>query len=128
MNKGVLLPLMITFLVLASWCLPVLARAQDGASLHQVQAVVDGLSSTRHAYRADELLRMQPGVVMSRTDLNTSNLYLQVTPDCALDQAVINTLLSPIGLSVRCLRREEAGTAPFRHLGTGPCPLEQDAR
>lgn len=91
------------------------ANAQD--QLHQVQAIVVGSRSPRHAWQADSVLRSQPGVVVSRTDHNTRNMMLQVMPACALDATQINALLQPVGMAIRCWHRTPIlpGTV-FRHL------------
>lgn len=85
--------------------------------LHQVQAIVDGVRNNRHAWQADSLMRLEPGVVVSRTDFNTRNVMLQISADCSLDRSSVNALLAPLGMSVRCWQRAPLvwGT-PFRHL------------
>lgn len=91
------------------------ANAQD--QLHQVQAIVVGSRSPRHAWQADSVLRAQQGVVVSRTDHNTRNLMLHVVPACVLDAAQINALLQPVGMSIRCWQRTPIlPGAAFRHL------------
>lgn len=91
------------------------ARAQD--QLHQVQAIVVGSRSPRHTWQADSVLRAQPGVVVSRTDHNTRNLMLHLVPACTLDAAQVNTLLQPVGISIRCWQRTPIlPGGVFRHL------------
>lgn len=93
----------------------------DAQQLQQIQAVVDGLTSPQHAAEANEVLVPIPGVTMSRLDHNTKNLFMHVSPDCALDATGLRLLLEPFGLNVRCVRRLEIGSGPFRHLDPQTC-------
>ena len=114
--------------VFATICLVGRAWAQDPAASHQVQAVVEGLRSPQHAYEADKLLRALPGVIISRTDHNTRNLFMRVSPQCAVSAASLNGTLAELGMSVRCFQRGPVGPEPFRHLDPRSCGLAPNNR
>ncbi len=96
------------------------ARAQQ-TDLHQLQALVAGLQSPQQARQLSLLVNEQDGVVVSRFDVHTQNLMVQMHPSCTLDDAALNALLEPHGVRVRCVTRSVVGSAPFRHLEPGPC-------
>lgn len=90
-------------------------------TLHQVQAVVVGLQDPQQARQLSLLVNEQDGVVISRFDVHTQNLMVQMHPSCALDHGALNALLEPHGVRVRCVTRSEVGAAPFRHLDPQTC-------
>ena len=98
-------------------------RAQAPA-LHQVQAVVDGLRSPRHAHEAALIIGQQPGVRVCRVDHNTRNLMLQVDPSCGLTKEQVATLIAPLGMDIRCWERGPLTADPFRHLDPRTCGVE----
>jgi len=109
-------------ILMAMVCTTSKADAQDGdPPTGQIQAIVNGVNSPHHAHQADLILRQEHGVLMSRTDHNTRNILLHVAPDSELDMAALNTLLAPIGMSVRCVQRTLLGSAPFKHLDPRQC-------
>ncbi len=89
--------------------------------MDQVQAVVDGLGSPHQALRADDRLRALNGVLLSRTDVHTSNLYLLVRSDAVLTVNEVRAAVAPLGLTVRCFVRGPRADNPFRHLDPGQC-------
>lgn len=86
-----------------------------------VQGVVVGLNDATTAKEARMVLEEQPGVIMARFDVPTKNMMLHVSPTCGIDQAALNVLLTPLGLSVRCFARRDARELPFRHLDAERC-------
>ena len=96
------------------------AHAQQ-TTLHQLQGVVVGLQDPQLARQLSLLVNGQDGVVVSRFDVHTQNLMVQMHPSCALDHATLNALLEPYGVRVRCVTRSELGTGPFRHLDPETC-------
>lgn len=90
-------------------------------TLHQLQAVVVGLQDPQQARQLSLLVNEQDGVVISRFDVHTQNLMMQMHPSCTLDHAALNALLEPHGVRVRCVTRSEVGAAPFRHLDPQAC-------
>lgn len=108
-------------LALAAVCCLTTARSQQPGDLHLVQAVVDGLRSPRHAWQADSILRLQHGVVVSRTDHNTRNLMMHLQPGCSLQRAEVEALLLPLGMSLRCWRRAPITPERFEHLDPRTC-------
>ncbi len=106
-------------LIMASFLLPVADMVAQ--ELHQVQAVVDGIRSPRHAAQADALLRQQEGVAMSRTDHQTRNLLIHVEAGTPIGPTELNAWLSPLGMSVRCHRRNAVNASTFRHLDPRTC-------
>lgn len=94
------------------------AAAQE---MQQVQAIVNGVRSPQHAAQADAILRVQAGVIISRTDFNTRNLLLHTTGQAVLGATQLNDLLAPLGMSVRCYQRSVVGSAPFHHLDPRTC-------
>ncbi|MBL0127155.1 MAG: hypothetical protein IPP83_06775 [Flavobacteriales bacterium] len=89
--------------------------------LQQIQAVVDGITSPQHAAEINAVLAAQPDVVMSRTDMHTKNLLIHAMPECTLDAVAINTLIQPLGASVRCFQRERLVPGHFKHLDPQAC-------
>lgn len=86
-----------------------------------VQAVVDGLSDPAVAREARLLVEQQPGVLMARFDVRTSNMMLHVTEDCGIGPNSLNELLLPMGIQVRCYERRDARERPFRHIDPERC-------
>ena len=91
-------------------------RAQD-----LVQGAVDGLTDPVVAREASVMVQQQSGVLMARFDVRSRNMMLHVTPECVIDATALNTLLSPLGLQVRCFSRRDASEGPFRHVDAGHC-------
>lgn len=102
-------------------CAIAMSATSHAQQLQQVQAVVDGISSPQHAAMANEVLAPIAGVVMSRLDFRTKNLFMHVRPDCQLDAASLRLLIEPLGLSVRCFQRRNAVTGQFSHLDPQNC-------
>jgi len=96
------------------------AHAQNSEQ-HLLQAAVDGLRNAHHAEQASNVLRDQQGVLMARFDPHTRNMMLHVDAELAIDRHTINGLLQETGISVRCLKREVVGAAPFRHVDADNC-------
>lgn len=102
------------------------ASAQDdrgeafGATRYQ--ALVDGLLSTRHAARVDDLLRSEPGVIQSRTDHATRNMIIDVQNASTFDPLLINNLLGRVHVTVSCMRRTSPHQA-FIPMSQGECEL-----
>lgn len=94
-----------------------------------VQAAVHGLADQDRVRQATTIVKGLPGVIMARFDIPTRNMMLHVTPDAALDAALLNALLQPHGISVRCYQRQAANAAPFRHVDADLCggetPIER---
>ncbi len=95
-------------------------KAQDQQT-HLIQAAVHGLHNAHHAEQAAQMLRTTKGVRMARFDQHTRNMMLHVDAGLVLDRGMINDLLEPIGVSVRCLQREPVGSTPFRHVNADDC-------
>lgn len=102
-------------------------RAQQG-QLHQLQAVVVGLQDPQLARQLSLLVNEQGGVVISRFDVYSQNVMVQMHPSCALDHATLNALLEPYGVRVRCITRSVLGTGPFRHLDPETCREPSQSR
>lgn len=90
-------------------------------TLHQLQAVVVGLQDPPQARQLSLLVNEQDGVVISRFDVHTQNLMVQMHPSCTLDHEALNALLEPHGVRVRCVTRSLVGAVPFRHLDPQTC-------
>ncbi len=90
-------------------------------TLHQLQGVVVGLQDPQLARQLSLLVNELDGVVISRFDVHTQNVMVQMHPSCALDHATLNALLEPHGVRVRCVTRSTVGAAPFRHLDPQTC-------
>lgn len=108
-------------IAIATTCFAISAYAQQPPDLHRVQAVVDGVRSPQHAWQADSILSAQPGIVISRTDYNTRNLMLHLQPACGLQEAEVEALLLPLGMSLRCWHRAPITAARFEHLDPRSC-------
>jgi len=106
----------------------VLSGATGANAQHLVRSVVDGLVDPVIAREAALLLEQQDGVRMARFDVHTRNMMLRVDASCTLNRSTLNTLLAPLGLQVRCLRRSAGMSEPFRHVDPDQCadPLEQE--
>lgn len=102
-------------------CMVTMCSASHAQELQQVQAVVDGIDSPQHAALANEALTPIAGVVMSRLDFRTKNLFMHVRPDCQMDAASLRLLIEPFGLSVRCFQRSNVITGQFSHLDPQNC-------
>lgn len=89
--------------------------------MEQLQAVVDGLSSPQHAAQVNAVLTVMPGVLMSRLDHNTSNLFMHLAPGAHMDAAILGAALAPFGLTVRCCKRGETTGGKFHHLDPQAC-------
>lgn len=96
------------------------ARAQSPAQ-DQVQAVIIGLHTPQQAHHVDELLRTMDGVLVSRTDLHTSNLFMLVRADSPMTRALVDQRLVGTNLEVRCWTRSPRTEAPFHHLDAQQC-------
>ena len=124
--EGMLRPIARRVILSVLACTAISVKAQDNVpALHQIQAVVIGVNSPQHAHQADLILRAQPGVIMSRTDHNTRNILLHIAPNITLDQARLNELLAPLGMSVRCVERTLLGSTRFKHLDPQTCGSDQ---
>ncbi len=99
---------------------PVLAGAQSTAG-DQVQAVVIGLHTPQQAHHVDRILRTMEGVLVSRTDQHTSNLFLLLRPGSPVTRDLVLQRLAPMGLEVRCWTRGPRSDAPFHHLDPDQC-------
>ena len=105
---------------LAIACGPSPASAQDSA-VDQVQAIVIGLRSPQHALQADRHLNAIPGVLLTRTDQHTQNLFLLVNADSPDVEAAIRSALAPLGLKLSCWTRGPRRDRPFVHLDPEQC-------
>lgn len=117
-QRGGTVALKMALLMVSSLALNAFSVAQER---QQIQAIVVGLTSTQHAYEVNEVLRVLPGVTMSRLDHHTSNLLMHLAPGALVDAATIRTALGPFGLALRCFQPGEVGAAPFRHIDPITC-------
>ena len=98
-------------------------RAQTSAPGHRVQAVIRDLRNARQAHEVDLALRALPGVRMSRTDFNTRNLLLEVSPDSPVTEEQIRTVLLPFEVGLTCYTRTAEPGQVFRPFDPRSCGL-----
>ena len=67
-----------------------------------VQFVIEGLEDNYHASELDEQLRAHPDIWMSRSDHLSSNYLGFFDPNTQLDAEELGTMLSALGLSLKC--------------------------
>lgn len=103
-------------------------HAQAPAATQRVQAVIPDLRNDRQAHEVDLALRAIPGVRMSRTDFNTRNLLLEVSPDCAITKEQVRALLLPFELTLTCYSRTDMAAHAFQLLDPRNCGLSPVAR
>ena len=97
------------------------ALAQDAASVDQVQAVIRGLRTPQEAFMVDKHLGHIPGVLLTRTDQHTSNLYMLVRADSPDQQQAVRAALVKMGLHLGCWTRTPRNGEPFTHLDPDRC-------
>lgn len=96
------------------------SHAQSTAT-DQVQAIVIGLRSPQQALQADKHLNAIPGVLLTRTDHHTRNLFLLVNASGPDVEAAVRSALAPLGLKLACWTRGPRSTQPFAHLDPENC-------
>lgn len=96
-------------------------NAQDTGAVDQVQAVVHGIHTPQQAMHVDHVIRAMSGVLVSRTDPTTRNLFLLVRADAALDPDAIRAKLAPMGLALSCWTRRARPATPFAPLDPAEC-------
>jgi|GEM_PF-1457033 hypothetical protein len=96
-----------------------LAAQTNGPDL--VQAAVQGLNDQEHVRTATTIVSGLPGVVMARFDIPTRNMMLHVSPESVVSEEMLNDLLRPHGISIKCYHRRAADAAPFRHVDADHC-------
>ena len=97
------------------------AAAQDSAPVDQVQAVVFGLDTPQEALRADQHLGHIPGVLLTRTDVRTRNLYMLVKAESPDQEQAVRAALGQLGLRLACWTRAPRSDGPFDHLDPDRC-------
>lgn len=97
------------------------ASAQEVAVTEQVQAVIAGLRTPQEALMVDRHLRHVPGVLLTRTDLHTSNLYMLVRADSPDQEEAVRASLERMGLHLGCWTRAPRNGEPFMHLDPARC-------
>ncbi len=97
------------------------ATAQEATATEQVQAVISGLRTPQEALMVDKHLGHIPGVLLTRTDLHTSNLYMLVRVGSADQQEAVRAALGRMGLHLGCWTRTPRNGEPFTHLDPDRC-------
>lgn len=97
------------------------AVAQEGTGIEQVQAIVSGLRTAQEALVVDRHLGHIPGVLLSRTDLHTSNLFMLVKADSPDQEQAVRAALDLLGLRLGCWTRTPRSDRPFTHLVLARC-------
>lgn len=115
------------------FCVTLMAFADTAAcgqqpAVHRIQGVVGSLRTSRQAHEIDLLLRAQAGVRMSRTDYNSRNIVLEVTPDCTLSESQLSAILAQHNLTLSCFQRRIGDQAPFALLDPRACTDHPTAR
>lgn len=100
---------------------PFALKAQSGATTDQVQAVVHGLRSPQQALHVDQIIHGMNGVLLSRTDATSENLFILVRADVALDPTELRALLAPMGIRIACWTRRPRSEAPYQPLDPKAC-------
>ena len=95
--------------------------AQQTNAVEQVQAVISGLRTPQEALNVDRNLGHIPGVLLTRTDLYTSNLFMLVKAESADQQQAVRASLRQLGLHLGCWARTPRSDQPFTHLDPGRC-------
>lgn len=101
--------------------LPHVAVAQQTNAVEQVQAVISGLRTAQGALNVDQHLGHIPGVLLTRTDLHTSNLYMLVRADSPDQEEAVRAALQRMGLHMGCWTRAPRNGEPFMHLDPDRC-------
>lgn len=97
------------------------ANAQGASATEQVQAVITGLRTPQEALQVDRHLGHIPGVLLTRTDLHTSNLYMLVRAESPDQEVAARAALDQMGLHLGCWRRTPRNGEPFVHLDPAHC-------
>lgn len=97
------------------------ASAQEVPVTEQVQAVINGLRTPQEALMVDRHLGHIPGVLLTRTDLHTSNLYMLVRADSPDQEEAVRATLERMGLHLGCWTRTPRNGEPFAHLDPARC-------
>lgn len=98
-----------------------LACAQEVPVTEQVQAVITGLRTPQEALMVDRHLGHIPGVLLTRTDLHTSNLYMLVRVGSPDQEEAVRATLERMGLHLGCWTRAPLNGEPFTHLDPARC-------
>ena len=97
------------------------ANAQDLPVTEQVQAVISGLRTPQEALMVDRQLGHVPCVLLTRTDLHTSNLYMLVRASSPDQEEAVRASLARMGLHLGCWTRTPRIGEPFTHLDPARC-------
>lgn len=117
-----------SFGLLIAWAVGGLGALHAQEPLHQVQAVVTGVHTAQQAQHADRALLELEGVRMSRTDVNTANLFLLVRADSPVNETLVGQALAPSGIRVHCWVRKPRSDAPIRPLDPAQCLADPATR
>lgn len=96
-------------------------RAQAQGPVDRVQAAVFGLHSAQQAHHIDIILNGLQGVVLSRTDVHSRNLFLFVRADSPIREAQLQQLLKPMGVRLGCWSRAPRTDEPFHPVDADHC-------
>jgi hypothetical protein len=96
-------------------------QAQDPGPMDRIQAAVFGLHSAQQAHHVDIILNGLQGVLLSRTDLHSRNLFLFVRADSPISEAQLQQLLKPMGVRIGCWSRTPRTDEPFHPLDADHC-------
>jgi hypothetical protein len=114
-RKGRSTALIVGSFIAASLC----AQPTDG--IDQVQAVVHGLRTPQQALHVDQMIHAVDGVLVSRTDFASRNLFILLRSDSALDPEALRTMLAPSGIRLSCWSRRPRSQQPFEPLDPSAC-------
>lgn len=95
--------------------------AQQTSAVEQVQAIISGLRTPQEALNVDRHLGHIPGVLLTRTDLHTNNLFMLVEPESADQEQAVRASLRQLGLRLGCWTRAARSDQPFKHLDPARC-------
>jgi hypothetical protein len=95
--------------------------AQSQAPVDRVQAAVYGLHSAQQAHHIDIILNGLQGVLLSRTDVHSRNLFLFVRSDSPVNEAQLQQLLKPMGVRIGCWSRAPRTDEPFHPVDADHC-------
>ncbi|MCB0760254.1 MAG: hypothetical protein KDC12_01940 [Flavobacteriales bacterium] len=83
------------------------------------QCVSGDIVSQQDALHADSLLRLNEGVIVSRSDFNTHNILVICSSEELCDQ--VPAMLSDLGLSIACVHRGKMGVDRIEPLDPRMC-------
>ena len=102
-------------------CAGITLPAQDTVPVDRVQAAVYGLHSAQQAHHIDVILNGLQGVLLSRTDLHSRNLFLFVRSDSPVSATQVQQLLKPMGVRIGCWTRAPRTDEPFHPVDADHC-------